>query len=157
MTSTHGDRKVRPIAAALAVVARDGKVLLVRRGNPPDIGRWGFPGGRIEPGERLADAAVRELREETGVQATAGAVLTALDVVRFERNDRPEGAEPTEPRLTDHFVLIAVECTWLAGEGRAADDALEARWFTRDEVRQLGDQASVDVGRVAAMALRDTP
>ncbi|MEN7538812.1 NUDIX domain-containing protein, partial [Aurantiacibacter flavus] len=55
----------RPIAATIAVVLREGQVLLVRRANPPDAGRWGFPGGKIETGETIEQAAIRELYEET--------------------------------------------------------------------------------------------
>ncbi|MFA5581293.1 MAG: NUDIX domain-containing protein, partial [Paracoccaceae bacterium] len=69
----------RPIAAVLAVVIRDGRALLVRRANTPDAGLWGFPGGKIEPGEPILVAAERELHEETGVQARARGVITALD------------------------------------------------------------------------------
>lgn len=108
-----------PIPAVLAVVLRGEEILLVRRANPPDAGLWGFPGGKIEAGESLAEAAVRELSEETGLKAEAIAPFTALDV--FERAE--DGA------LKRHFVLIAVLCRWQAGAPQAADDALEARWF----------------------------
>ena len=132
-----------PIPGVLAAVARDERVLLVRRAKNPDKGKWGFPGGRIEPGETFADAAVRELREETGVGASAGDVLTVLDVIH-----RTESGE-----LLQHFVLIAVRCLWRAGEPQAADDALEARWFTLDEVLALGAHASAKVADVARLAL----
>lgn len=134
-----------PIPGVLAVVARDGHVLLVRRAKNPDKGKWGFPGGRIEPGEAFADAAVRELREETGVGASADDVLTVLDVIHRTENGQ----------LLQHFVLIAVRCLWRAGEPKAADDALEARWFTLDEVGTLGERASAKVGDVARLALGD--
>ena len=134
---------VVPIPAVLAVVVRDGRVLLVRRAKHPDKGLWGFPGGRIEPGETLADAAIRELHEETGVSAEAVDVLTAIDVI-----DRAD-----DGTLRHHFVLIAVGCRWKAGEGRAADDALEARWFTFDEVRALGPNASARVETLARLAI----
>lgn len=132
-----------PVAGVLAVVPRNGQVLLVRRAKPPDRGMWGFPGGRIEPGETAAEAAMRELREETGVGASAGNVLTAIDVV-----DRSEDGE-----LRHHFVLVAVRCRWVSGEGRAADDALEARWFTLEEIRAMRDAASEQVESVARLAL----
>ncbi len=132
-----------PVPAVLAVVVRDGRVLLVRRANNPDKGLWGYPGGRIEPGETWAQAAIRELREETGVRAEAVGVLTALDVI--DRAD--DGA------LRHHFVLIAVDCRWQAGEGQAADDALEARWFTLDEVCALGPTASAQVEALARLAI----
>jgi ADP-ribose pyrophosphatase YjhB (NUDIX family) len=59
----------RPIAATIAAVVRDGRVLLVQRANPPDQGRWAFPGGKIDAGEGVLAAAARELLEETGVRA----------------------------------------------------------------------------------------
>ena len=70
---------VRPVVATIATVFRDGNVLLVRRANPPDVGKWGFPGGKVDLGECLKDAAIRELFEETGVRATAQRVFTAVD------------------------------------------------------------------------------
>lgn len=109
-----------PLPAVLGVVARAGQVLLVRRANPPDRGRWGFPGGHIEPGETMYCAAVRELEEETGIIARAERVLTAVDVI-----DRSPTGE-----LRHHFVLIAVLCDWIAGNEQPADDALEIGWFT---------------------------
>src|SRR5690606_4574881 len=132
-----------PVPAVLAVVVRDGRVLLVRRANNPDKGLWGYPGGRIEPGETWAQAAIRELRDAAGVRAQAVGVLRVLDVI--DRAD--DGA------LRHHFVLIAVGCRWQAGEGQAADDALEARWFTLDEVCALGPTASAQVEALARLAI----
>lgn len=130
----------RPIAAILAVVLRDGRFLLVRRSHRPDAGKWGFPGGKIEPGETIAAAALRELAEETGVVANAGEILTALDVIRHDRDG-----------TLHHYVLIAVQCRWLSGEGTAADDAEEAAWFDLAAIRTL--ERSPDVERVATLAL----
>ncbi len=58
-----------PRLGAIAVLVRDDRALLVQRGKMPDAGLWGFPGGHVEPGETALAAAVRELREETGVRA----------------------------------------------------------------------------------------
>lgn len=132
----------QPIAAALAVVARGGRVLLVRRANPPDAGRWGFPGGRIECAETIKEAAARELREETGVVATAQEVLTALDVIDYQ-----------DDRLAHHYVLIAVRCQWISGEGAPADDALETGWFTPTELAAADTAASSVVAALAHLAL----
>lgn len=118
-------------------------MLLVRRIKPPDRGLWGFPGGRIEPGETVAAAALRELREETGVEAAAERTLTVLDVI-----GRTESGH-----LEHHFVLVAMGCRWVAGEGRAADDVSQARWFTIDEIEQLGGMASEHVAAIARAAL----
>jgi len=130
----------RPIAAVLAVVIRGDRFLLVRRSHRPDAGKWGFPGGKIEPGETIAAAALRELAEETGVVAEAGDVLTALDVIRRDG----EG-------VLHHYVLVAVSCRWVSGEAIAADDAEEAAWFDLNAIG--GIECSPDVGRVAALAL----
>lgn len=78
-----------PIPATIAVVFRGSDVLLVRRANPPDVGRWGFPGGKIERGETIMRAAERELFEETSVVGKARHVLTAVDA--FDRSELAPG------------------------------------------------------------------
>ncbi|MFG1464766.1 NUDIX hydrolase [Xanthobacter sp. DSM 24535] len=137
------ERVRRPGCGALAVVARGGRVLLVRRANPPDQGLWGFPGGRIEWGETVAEAAVRELLEETGVAARAGVSLCALDAL-----DRSVDGD-----ILHHYVLVAVLCHWRSGEGLAADDATEARWFDLDEIAAREDELSLRVLDVARQAM----
>jgi mutator protein MutT len=131
-----------PIPATIAVVIRATQVLLVRRANPPDAGRWGFPGGKIEPGETLPQAALRELAEETGVSAEALRAFTAVDA--FD-HDASGG-------LRRHFVLIAVLCRWTGGEPIAGDDALEARWVDLDGLAGADLELSRDVAAVAAQA-----
>lgn len=136
-----------PRAAVLAVVVRDGRVLLVRRANPPDAGLWGFPGGRIELGEPIAEAALRELHEETSLRARPVRVLGALDVVEHD----PAGA------VRHHFVLIPVLCRWLTGEPEAGDDVDAVRWFRPEELAQPaapGFRFSDGVGGLARSALR---
>lgn len=133
----------RPGCGALAVVVRDARVLLVRRLNPPDAGLWGFPGGRIEWGETSAQAALRELLEETGVTAEAVAPLGALDAL-----DR--GADGT---VRHHYVLVAVLCRWLSGEGVAADDADAVAWRSHSEIAAEPGACSADVAVLARQAL----
>ncbi len=128
-----------PIAAAIAVVVRGERLLLVRRSHRPDAGRWGFPGGKIEPGETVSAAALRELDEETGVAADAVEVLTALDVIR------------RDGETLHHYVLVAVLCRWRRGEGIAASDAQETGWFDLAAIATL--EKSPDVERVARLAL----
>ncbi len=134
--------QVPPIAATIATVFHEGRILLVRRANPPDVGRWGFPGGKIEAGEPIEVAAVRELLEETGVRGRARRVFTAVDAFDFDESGE----------LRRHFVLIAVLCDWIAGEPVAGDDALEARWFRLDELESAGLALSLDVAKVAHLA-----
>jgi 8-oxo-dGTP diphosphatase len=131
-----------PIPAVIAVVIRNGWTLLVRRANPPDAGLWGFPGGKIEFGETVRDAATRELLEETAVHAEARDVLTTLDVLV-----RDAGGD-----VRQHYILIAVQCRWISGEPVAGDDALEARWFPIAELDPDTLAMSVDVDVIARRA-----
>ncbi|WP_240149342.1 NUDIX hydrolase [Asaia sp. As-1742] len=132
----------RPIAATIAAVFHEGRILLVRRANPPDAGRWGFPGGKIEAGETIENAAVRELLEETGVHAEALRVFTAVDAFDHDEHGR----------LRQHFILIAVLCRWTSGQLIAGDDALEARWFALHALDEAGLALSLDVVEVAREA-----
>jgi mutator protein MutT len=135
----------RPVAAVIAVVPRGDEVLLVRRRNAPSAAWWGFPGGKIEPGEPLADAMLRELREETGVEAEFLRVFNAADVIL------PTGA--AEPR---HYVLVAGLCRWRVGEPVAGDDAVEARWFRydalpREELIERVEELALEARALAAL------
>ncbi|HJS79695.1 MAG TPA: NUDIX hydrolase [Vitreimonas sp.] len=118
-----------PIAAVGVVCFRDEDVLLVRRGAPPLEDAWSLPGGRIEWGERAADAAMRELREETACSAELIGLVDVVDAVFTRRSggDAPWG----------HYVLIDYAARWTAGEPRPGDDARDARFFALDELDGL--------------------
>jgi len=120
----------RPIPAVGVVCLRPpGDVLLIRRGKPPAAGDWSLPGGRLEWGETLQDAALRELFEETGVR---GEMLGLIDVVdgRFE----PE----SDGRPAHHFVLVDYAVRWVVGEPCPGDDATAARFVPLGDVAGLG-------------------
>jgi 8-oxo-dGTP diphosphatase len=114
----------RPVVGVLAVVLRGDRALIVRRANPPMPGRWGFPGGVLELGETVAQGAMRELLEETGVTAEPAGVLTVIDGI-----DRDE-----EGRVRYHWTLVAIIGRWQSGEGVSGDDADEVAWLTRAEI-----------------------
>ena len=118
----------RPIVGVLAVVLRGDRVLVVRRANPPMLGRWGFPGGVLELGETVAEGAMRELFEETGVTAEAAGPLTVIDTIDRDREDR----------VRYHYTLVAVIGHWQSGEGAPGDDADEVAWLTRAEIVERG-------------------
>ena len=111
-----------PVAAVGVICLRGDQVLLIRRGQPPRLGEWSLPGGRVEPGETLRDAALRELAEETGVEADLGPLVDVVD-----------GIFPESGR---HYVLIDFAARWLSGEPVAGDDAADARFWPLDEVEQ---------------------
>jgi 8-oxo-dGTP diphosphatase len=119
---THADGHPDLIVCAGAVV-RDGagRILLVRRANPPAAGSWTLPGGRVEADESPAQAAAREVAEETGLVVEVGALLATVPVLGF---------------LVHDFAATVV-----GGELCAGDDAIDARWF---DVSQLGSLALSD-------------
>jgi 8-oxo-dGTP diphosphatase len=142
MTGQAFFRAPSPVPAVIAVVIRNGEALLVRRANPPDAGLWGFPGGKIEFGETVTEAAIRELREETAIEAKAQDVMTTLDIL-----------VPSEDgSLSQHYILIAVRCHWLSGEPMAGDDALEASWFPVRDLDPAIFPMSADVDMIARLA-----
>ena len=117
-----------PLVGVGAIIVQDGRVLLVRRGQAPLLGEWSLPGGVLECGETLRQAAVRETREETGLAVEADDLLGV-----YERVTRDEAA-----RVRYHYVLIDFLCRRTGGELKAASDAADVHWFTLSELDSLG-------------------
>ena len=119
------DRPVqRPVVGVGVVVWKDGRVLLIRRGKSPMRGRWSLPGGRQELGETVREAAVREVREETGLEIRLGALLDVVDTIRRDES----GA------VTLQYTLVDFDAEWTAGEPAAASDAEHAEWADPDDL-----------------------
>ncbi|GJE55706.1 MULTISPECIES: NUDIX hydrolase [Methylobacterium] len=127
---TNDDRlfPTRPYIGVSIAVVRDGLVLLAARANPPMQGVWTLPGGLVEAGEPLADAAIRELQEEVGVvAAVVGTSLTPTEIIL-----RDEAG-----RLRHHFVIHPHAATWLSGEPKPGPEALDVRWVRLDDIAEL--------------------
>jgi 8-oxo-dGTP diphosphatase len=117
-----------PLVGVGAIIVEDARVVLVKRLHPPLQAEWSIPGGVLEVGELLREAAVREAREETGLTVEPSELLGVYD--RVLRN--------TEQRVQYHYVLIDFLCRRIAGDLLAASDAAEVRWFRREELPGLG-------------------
>jgi len=114
----------RPIVGVGTVIVDRGRALLVRRGTEPLKGEWSIPGGVVELGETLRQAAAREAKEETGLEVEVGEVLEVVD--RIMRDP--------ERRIQYHYVLVDFLCRRISGEAHANADASELCWVT---VREL--------------------
>lgn len=116
---------LRAVATAGVVCLRGDEVLLVQRGNPPRRGEWSIPGGRIEPGETTKAAALRELREETGVEAELAGLIDVVDAIFHNK---------AGTLTTRHYVMVDYAARWTAGEPVAADDADDARFVPLNDL-----------------------
>lgn len=119
MTRLYPDR---PFVGVGVVVWRGADVLLVRRAKPPREGRWSIPGGVQQIGETLVEAAVREVREETGLTVEITGLLDAVDSI--ERDASGD--------VRRHYSLIDFAADWRAGEAAPADDVSEVTWADPD-------------------------
>jgi len=116
-----------PLVGVGSIIIEGGKVVLVKRAHPPIQGQWSIPGGVLEVGELVREAAIREAREETGLIVDPGELLGVFDRVLRDG----------EKRVQYHYVLIDFLCQRVGGELRAASDAEEVRWFSREELPAL--------------------
>ena len=117
----------RPVVGVGALIYDADRILLVERGKEPLIGYWSLPGGGVESGERLEDAVIREVFEETGLHVTADALATVFERIMPDEDCRCEY----------HYVLIDFYCTILEGELRPGDDSHDVRWFPISELEGL--------------------
>ncbi len=116
-----------PRVAVGAVVFKEECVLLVRRGQPPAEDLWAIPGGSVEIGETLQEAAEREMLEETGIQIRAAKPIYTFDVI-----DRDEAG-----KVRFHYVIVDLAADYVMGEPSPGDDAVEARWVSAQEIDGL--------------------
>jgi len=129
-----------------AIIVAGGRVVLVKRRFEPLAGRWSLPGGVVELGETLAEAVVREAKEETALDVEVGPLVEAVD--RIHRDG--------DGRVAYHYVLIDYVCHPVGGELCAGSDAGEVALVAVDQLAEYGLQASTAavIRRAVAMAVR---
>jgi ADP-ribose pyrophosphatase YjhB (NUDIX family) len=113
-----------PVVGVGAVVVRDGKALIVKRAHEPRKGEWSLPGGLLELGESLQDAAQREIKEETGLDVVVGPIIETFD--RVHRDDAG--------KIRYHFVIVDFVCWSVSGDAIPASDAEGCAWVSGEEI-----------------------
>ena len=121
-----------------AVVFKDDSVLLVKRKNPPNQHQWAIPGGKVNYGESLHDAAAREVLEETGITIDVLKPIFTFEVIETTNTDTPL-----------HYVIIDFSAEFISGTLTANDDADQAGWIGRSEF------SSLDINSVTEKLLRE--
>jgi ADP-ribose pyrophosphatase len=127
MTRTDPNYPAVPRVAVGALVIRSGAVLLVKRGKAPADGQWAIPGGSVELGETLQQAAEREILEETGIQIKAASPVYTFDFIERDQ----EGA------VRFHYVIIDLAAAYLSGDIKAGDDADQAAWIPLADLERV--------------------
>lgn len=116
-----------PVPSVGIVVCKGDKILLVLRGHEPSQGRWSIPGGVVELGETIREAARREVLEECGLHIEAGDVVDVVDAI--VRDDKGE--------IRYHYILIDLLATCVSGELTVASDVEDARWVLEEELAEF--------------------
>jgi ADP-ribose pyrophosphatase YjhB (NUDIX family) len=122
-----GGTDKRPAIGVSTLVVRDGQALLVKRAKAAGFGLWSLPGGHVEWGEPLRDAARREVAEETGVTCEILRLLDTIDVMHRE----PDG------RISVHYAVSVFLGRWVSGSPAAASDASDAMWVRAADLASL--------------------
>lgn len=118
-----------PLIGVGAVVQRGKRILLIKRANEPARGLWSIPGGLVEVGETLKEAAKREVEEETGIKVEIGEFLDIIENIIRDRDGR----------VKFHYVLIDFRAKPVSEDAELSpsSEALEARWFTPEEMKNI--------------------
>ena len=143
MSGTSGQTRTyptRPYLAVSAAIFRDGRVLIVRRAQPPAHGLYTLPGGTVELGETLEQAVTREVREETGLE------IEPLSVAGY----RQMIARDSTGQVERHYVILPFAARWVAGEISLNEELAEARWLLPAELSGL--QTTEGLAEIVATA-----
>ena len=136
----------RPYLAVSAAIFRNGQVLVVRRARKPALNLYTLPGGVVEAGEPLADAVVREVREETSLEIEPVGLAGHREVI----------ARDAKGRVERHFVIMSFAARWRGGEPVLNDELDDARWLDPSELAGYRTTDGLAEIVIAAAALLNT-
>ena len=130
MTIANNDDRRFPLYPRVGVgivLVNGDKVLLIRRGHEPAKGEWSVPGGLVNLGETIEQAAARELMEECGIKAEFHKQIDIFEYIEQTQDNN----------IKYHFVVIELLASYIGGHVKASSDAIEARWIGLDELEKL--------------------
>lgn len=113
-----------PIISAGGVIVIDGKILMIKRKNEPESGKWTVPGGAINIGERIKDGLKREIYEETGLYVDVKKLLDVMEKI----------VKDNQGKIKYHYVIADYLCEYVSGDIKASSDALEVRLISPDDI-----------------------
>jgi ADP-ribose pyrophosphatase len=121
------------------VTIKNGKILLVKRAFDPGAGKWSIPGGLVEIGEKLSEAAARETEEETGMKVDILELINVFDVI--ERDD--------SGKVRYHYVLVDFLSKPVGGEESPSEEVTDMKWVSFEEAKRM------DLTKTARRALEE--
>ncbi len=115
------------MVGAGALIHRGNTVLLVKRNNEPNRGKWALPGGVVKVGEKVEDAVRREVKEEVGLEVRLEGLLDVLDDIHHDGKGR----------VLYHYILVSYNASPEGGKVKLNSESEEYQWFTATEVRSI--------------------
>ena len=122
----------QPVVGVGAVIIKDGKIALIKRGNEPARGKWTIPGGLVELAESPEQAVIRETKEEVGLEVDNPVLLDVVTQVDYDE----------EGKVKYHYVIVEYLVHVTSGRAEAASDAVELQWVPFGEVENYTLTAS---------------
>ncbi|MCQ5340710.1 MAG: NUDIX hydrolase [Candidatus Methanomethylicia archaeon] len=122
-----------PLIGAGILAIENGKVLLIKRGNEPNKGLWSIPGGLVKLGESPEEAAIREFKEETGLNAIIEKLLGIFNIV----------IKDNEGKIKYHYIVVDYLGKVIGGELKPGSDVLDAKWFDINELKNIQTSSTV--------------
>ncbi|NHV45767.1 MAG: NUDIX hydrolase [Candidatus Verstraetearchaeota archaeon] len=122
-----------PLIGAGILVIENGKVLLIKRGNEPNKGLWSIPGGLVKLGESPEEAAIREFKEETGLNAIIEKLLGIFNII----------IKDNEGKIKYHYIVVDYLGKVIGGELKPGSDVLDAKWFDINELKNIQISSTV--------------